>query len=86
VSGASEHKGFPLGLFDKRGIQIRCGDLLLHMNESPNTKPEYWYGLYRVTWLTPCFVAVHIGGGKKSDVSFTLRHYPQEFLIVAETQ
>ena len=82
MSDQEQHKGFGLGLRDRRGIEIRCGDTILHMNENPNTKPEYWYGLYRVVWKSPCFVAEHIGGGKRSDVSFDLRCYPERFLVV----
>jgi hypothetical protein len=76
------HVGFGLGLFDKRGVEIKCGDQVLHLNESGNTKPEYWYPVYRIVWRAPCFVAEYTGGGKASDLSFTLRHYPSNLLVL----
>jgi len=79
-----EHKGFGLGKFDKTGREIRCGDTVLHLNESPNTKKDYWYPLYRVVWDSPCFVAKWVGGGKASNVTFTLKNYPNELVIVNE--
>jgi hypothetical protein len=77
-----EHEGFGLGLFDKTGREILCGDTILHLNESENTKREYWYPIYKIVWDAPCFVARHIGGGKPSSVAFSLKYYSVDFFIL----
>jgi phosphoribosyl-ATP pyrophosphohydrolase len=82
MSNMSEHIGFKLGLQDVNGVEICCGDTIIHLNQSSATKPEYWYGMYQVVYKAPCFAAQYVGGGKKLDVRFDLRWYPEKFMIV----
>lgn len=66
-------------LKDRDGREICLGDRLRHMNESPYTKPEYWFPEYEVVWDAPSFRLKHVGGGKPSDTGFAFRHHSKGF-------
>lgn len=56
--------GQRLGLKDKNGKPLRCGQIVRYNLEGKHTKAEYWNPVYRIEYKAPSFVLKHIGGGK----------------------
>jgi hypothetical protein len=68
---------------DKKNKQIFAGDIVKIHNKSENTKKEYWFPIFEVTFDGFEFGLKHLGGGKAGDNNmFKFRHYPQDLEVI----
>ena len=73
-------------VFDKNGVELEVGHIVLHHNQSQYTRCEYWDPIYEVVYAAPSFGLKWIGGGKDGgNHLFTLRSRTNELEVVAKS-